>query len=279
VDRNMVESAGASSPWLVLGGGGLKGLAHVGAWQALREYGYRPAGIVGTSIGALVGTLIAAGTTSAEMRALAAALRKEDIIRVNRLAVWINGIRQESVFRGDTLREYLERILPSGGWDALEIPLQVNAVDLGTGDTVWFGHGARTDVSLVDAVHASAALPVFYPPVWIDGRAYVDGGTAYPLAIHRAAHLGADHVTAVDVGAGPESPAEQVVAKGMLAVHQRIFAIMTFRRRRDALATWNGPPLRAVRPKLDGYEAFDFEHVGYFVDEGYAAMRAALASS
>ena len=75
-------------PWAVLGGGGLKGLAHIGAWQALEESGIRPLGIVGTSIGALVGAALAGGLGWRDLAPLAISLKKEDIIRVNRRAVW-----------------------------------------------------------------------------------------------------------------------------------------------------------------------------------------------
>jgi len=265
-----------SEPWLVLGGGGLKGLAHIGAIRAVVERDLPIHGIVGTSIGALVGAIWASGMTWQEMRDAAFALRKEDIIRVNRRALLFNGIRQLSVFRGDTLRGYLEQLLPTGGWDALRLPMLVNAVDLATGRTEWFGSGAREDVSLVDAVYASSALPVFYPPLVKDGRAYVDGGVEHPLGLARAAAAGATGLIAVDVGAGEVGDSEAILEKGMLAIHQRMFAIMTYRRRREALRGWSGPPFAYVRPRLDGYGTFDFSHVEYFVQEGYRATREAL---
>ncbi len=265
-----------SEPWLVLGGGGLKGLAHIGAIRAVVEAEVRIGGIVGTSIGALIGAIWSAGTGWREMREAARALRKEDIIRVNRRAVLFNGIRQPSVFRGDTLREYLERLLPEGGWSALRVPLLVNAVDLATGRTEWFGPGARTDLPLVDVVYASSALPVFYPPLVEGGRAYVDGGAEHPIGVARARAAGASGLIAVDVGSGETGDAETILAKGMLAVHQRIFAIMTYRRRREAVDGWAGPPLVYVRPRLEGYGTFDFGHVEYFVEEGYRATREAL---
>ena len=62
------------TPWVVLGGGGLKGLAHVGAWRALTEARVRPAGIIGTSIGALVGALAASGMGWQDMQEHALAL-------------------------------------------------------------------------------------------------------------------------------------------------------------------------------------------------------------
>lgn len=267
----------AEAPWLVLGGGGLRGLAHVGAWRALTEAGLRPAGIVGTSVGALVGALAAAGTSNEDGRRLALELRHDDIARVNRRSVWINGIRQTSVFQGEALREHYAKLLPAGGWDALEIPLLVNAVDLADGSTAWFGHGARTDVSLLDATYASSALPVFYPPLVRDGHAYVDGGAAHPLPIAKAAEVGARRIIAIDVGSGATADVAQTLEQGMLGIHQRVFSLMTHRLRREALERWEGPPLLYVRPRVDGYGTFAFEHIPYFLDEGYRAMKEALA--
>jgi NTE family protein len=265
-----------SRPWWVLGGGGLKGLAHIGAWQALTEAGLEPAGIIGTSIGALVGALIAAGESPERVRDAAHELRRTDIVRLNRRVAWINGVRQVSVFRGEVLRDYYERLLPEGGWDALRIPLQMNAVDLDTGHSEWFGSGARTDIPLVDAAYASSALPVFYPPLMLDNRAYVDGGTEHPLALHRAAELGATGIVGIDVGVGERAQAGRILAEGLLGVHARIYSIMTYRRRREMVEGWRGPPLLYVRPRLDGFEAFDFDGVEYFIDEGYRATKEAL---
>ncbi len=263
-------------PWLVLGGGGLKGLAHVGAWRALVEAGVEVQGIVGTSIGALVGALAAGGVDWQEMTERARALGKEDIVRVNRRAVLFNGIRQSSVFRGDALREYYEGLLPEEGWPALGIPLQMNAVALATGRTEWFGVGARTDVSLVEAVYASSALPVLYPPAMLDGTAYVDGGAEHPLALHRATELGATGIIGIDVGSGETMDTESIMKQGMIGIHARLFGIMTYRRRRDLLAQWEGPPVLYVRPRLEGYGTFDFDSVEYFLEEGYRATLEAL---
>lgn len=264
------------SPWVVLGGGGLKGLAHLGAWEAIDEAGVRPAGIVGTSIGALMGAALAAGRGWDDLVPLALELEREDIVRVNRRVAWVNGIREEGVFRGEILRAYVERVLPTREWEELEIPLQINAVDLGSGETVWFGPGGRTDVPLVDAVLASASLPVLYPPVEIGGRHFVDGGVGEALPLARAVEMGATGVVAVDAGSGGEVDAGRVVEQGMVAIHQRVFGIMSGWRRRAQVERWEDPPLLLIRPRLDGYETFDFDSVKYFLEEGYRAARAAL---
>lgn len=262
--------------WLVLGGGGLRGLAHVGAWQAMEEAGLRVQGIVGTSIGSLVGALIASGLGYRELVRLAFALRKLDIVRVNRRALLFNGIRQPSLLLGEPLRRYLGQVLPVRSWADLKIPLQVNAVDLETGDTVWFGTGADESVSLADALYASMALPVFYPPAEVRGRLLVDGGAEWALPLHRAGELGATGVLGVDVGSGQKNPTHELLAGGMLAIHQRVFSLMSWRKRQDLVAHWQTPPLLFVRPRLEGYGTFDFDAAGYFVEEGYRAARAAL---
>jgi NTE family protein len=265
-----------TQPWLVLGGGGLKGLAHLGAWRVLSEAGFAPAGIVGTSIGALIGACIAGGRSLQEMEADARRLRRTDIARVQRRAVWMYGIRASALYRGDTLKRYLLEVLPPGDWNALQTRFQSNAVELGTGRTEWFGIGARTDVSLVDAIYASAALPVFYPPLPLPGGVYVDGGTEDALPIQRAADLGASGIVAIDVGAGEEVDARHVASRGMLAIHERVFSIMSGRRRRTVVREWEGPPLLYIRPELDGFGTLDFDHVEDFLHIGRDAAMIAL---
>src|SRR5690606_30176664 len=262
--------------WAVLGGGGMKGLAHVGAWQAIEEAGVPVRGIVGTSIGGLIGACVAGGMGWKELVPLAFALRKEQIVRINRRAVLINGIRQEALFLGEPLRRYIEDVLPVKRWEELKLPLQMNAVNLETGQTEWFGSGADTSVPLVDAVYATTALPVFYPPARIGRRVYVDGGTELSLPLTRAAELGATGIVGVDVGSGPQSHVQRLLAQGMLAIHMRVFSIMSWRTRSDMVARWKEPPLLFVRPRLDGYQTFDFDNVRFFLEEGYRATRAAL---
>src|SRR5947208_1008897 len=97
---------------LVLGGGGVKGMTHAGAWKALSEAGVQVSEIVGTSIGALVGACIAAGVGWPELSAAALALKKPDIVLLNRWALLLNGIRQPSVFQSEPLFHYIESLLP-----------------------------------------------------------------------------------------------------------------------------------------------------------------------
>lgn len=274
------RSAGAAGKViLVLGGGGMKGLAHVGAWRAVLESGIRVSEIVGTSIGALVGACIAGGLEHERLISLARSLVRTDIVVLNRWALLFNGIRQPSVFRDDTFRRYIETVLPVNSFGELRMPLAVNAVDLETGRQVWFGAGGRMDVPLADAVYASCALPVFYPPAEIDGRHFVDGGVIDALPVGRAVERGADRIIAIDVGAGQAGDGVGTVEKGMVAIHQRVMQIMGYSRKRAHLDAYGHASVTYIRPHLDGYDTFDFASTEYFLAEGYRAVSEALGGS
>ena len=263
---------------LVLGGGGVKGVAHAGAYRALVEAGVEVAEVVGTSIGALVGGSIAGGADPEELETRARELEKADIVDINRWALLPMGIRQQSIFRGEALREYIRDVLPVAEWSELKMPLNVNAVDLETGRTVWFGAGGRTDVELAEAIYASSALPVFYPPARVNGMHLVDGGVMDTVPITRAADRGADRIIAVQTSSGREKDAEDTIDKGIVAIHHRVMDIMAYARRQVVEDSWFGPEILKVEPDVSRYSTFDFDAVGYFLEEGYRAMQTALTS-
>ena len=272
----IVPNQGGGGRWLVLGGGGLKGLGHIGVWRALTEAGVQIDGVIGTSVGGLVGACLAAGMDLDELERHARTLSKPDILRFNRRVKWFGGVRQESVFLGDPFLEYIRNLLPFSEWNDLELPFQVNAVALGTGQTHWFGRGARTDVTPAQAIYASCALPGIYPPAKLGDDYFVDGGTEHPLALHRAAELGATSIIAVDAGAGPERDPQSVVDQGLVGVYQRVYGIMMSHNRRELVDAWTEPPLLLVRPAVDEHDTFDFTQIGFYLAEGYRATRDAL---
>ncbi len=261
---------------LVLGGGGVKGTAHAGAWRAIVEAGVEVAEVIGTSIGSLVAASIAGGATPDMLEDRARALTRSDIVDINRWALLPMGIRQKSIFRGDALRDYIRRVLPVGDWAELTLPLAVNAVDLESGRAVWFGEGGRRDVPLADAVYASSALPVFYPPLALDGMHLVDGGVMDTVPITRAADRRADLILAVHASAGRVKDAKDTIDKGIVAIQHRVLDIMAYARRRVVEDSWLGPPVLHIRPDVSGYSTFDFDAVDYFLAEGYRASAAVL---
>ncbi len=269
---------GEVQTWVILGGGSAKGVAHVGAWRAIQEAEIPVAGIIGTSAGAIMGAAIAGGRSIGEFEEYVERVRRRDVMRVNRRAVWVNGIRSRSVLRGDTLRRSIRDLLPTERWDELIIPLTVNAVDLESGELVWFGHGGDQDAALIDSVYASAALPLLFPPAEVGGQLLVDGGALDMLPLERAWKLGATRIIAIDVGADPEADAQAVVDGGMVAIHMRVFGLMAGHARREAVRNWMGVPLTYVRPNFGDADGFDFEKRAFFLEEGYRATREALAA-
>ncbi|MGH7460384.1 MAG: patatin-like phospholipase family protein [Longimicrobiales bacterium] len=269
----------AENVFVVLGGGGIKGMAHAGAWRAIEETGLGVTEILGTSIGGLVAACLAGGMGWPRLYELAHVFKKRDIVALNRWALLFNGIRQPSVFQGEPLRNFINTVLPVARFDELNLAVSVNAVDLETGKTKWFGAAGDMTVPVADAVYATCALPLFYPPAEINGELYVDGGVNDGLPIELAAARGATLIIAIDVGAGELRDSGDTVAKGLVAIHHRVGEIMGYARKRALLENWAGPRLIYVRPRLDAYSTFDFGRTDFFLDEGYRATREALVEA
>ncbi|MDB4950085.1 MAG: Patatin [Gemmatimonadetes bacterium] len=270
------SSGGGPRTVLVLGGGGMKGLAHIGVWKALEERGVKPDAIMGTSIGALIGACLAGGMGWKDLAQLALALRKEDIVEINRRSLWLGGVREDSVFDGPHYMAYIRAHLPVSTWDELSIPLRVNTVSLVSGDEVWFGSGARQDVPLSDAIYASCALPIYFPPLKVGGDHLVDGGVLDVLPVRKAARWGAERVIGVDVGSDFLPPAADFLNRGMIAIHDRVLGLNLAEQRKAILDTYNGPPMVYIRPKIGHLGGWDFDRTQYFLEEGYRAARDAL---
>lgn len=257
----------------------MKGMAHIGAFKAIEEAGLKPAEIIGCSIGALVGALIACGRRWNELVPVALAVTRDDVVAVNRRVLLPLGLRAQSIWDGSHLMALIRREIPRRHFAELDPPLTAVAVDFHSGTPVYFGTGEHRDVPLHDAVYASSALPVFFPPAKIQGRYYIDGAVADPLPIERAAEHGADLVIAVDVGSAGEDFEGLRPEQGIASMHQRAAAIMTANLTIRTLRAWKGPPLVYIRPDVEGYSGFEFGATRHFIEEGYRAARRALANA
>jgi NTE family protein len=184
---------------LVLGGGGMRGMAHIGVLKAMRQLGIPYDAIVGTSIGALVGAMAAGGYDTDRMESIIGKLQKEDYFRLNVVKFLLKGIRAPSVYRGDTFRQRLTEILPERTFEDLSLPFFCNAVRLETGGSVFWGTPGLGDISLVDAVYSSCCLPGIFEPYERDGYNYMDGGIVDPLPLRFAKTLGPDLIIAIDL--------------------------------------------------------------------------------
>jgi NTE family protein len=265
---------------LVLGGGGLKGFAHIGVLRALRERGIRPAIYGGSSIGALLAAATAAGAPPSELAWRAEKLRRRDLFRLNHYAMLVDRMRAASLYEGEPLRALVEQVVPTGTFAELEVPLLVCTVDLQRGTQVVWGMPGLQDVPVRDAVYASCALPGFFPPGQVDGRLCVDGGTVDNMPVSVAA-LGAngapvDAIIAVDVGNADLTHDETIGAQGFASIFMRSASVMMHALQGMPLARWSGPPMLLVRPRVSHLGWFNFGHVEELIAEGYRAATAAL---
>lgn len=254
----------------------MKGMAHIGVWLALKERGITPDAVVGTSIGALIGALLAGGMDPEEASRIAGALSKEDIIRVNRRLWWPGGVRQPAAFSGDHYRAFIRGVLPVGTFEELQIPLRMNAVSLETGREIWFGSQGETDLPLADAVYASCALPMYFPPLSWRGQHLADGALRNAVGVDEGLRLGGHRLIVSDVHGDFTEAEAGWMGNGLIAVHERAMSIMAEERTRTRLARWETLPMLRIRPDIGRFGTFDFANTATMVEEGYRAASRAL---
>nr|HMQ21569.1 patatin-like phospholipase family protein [Planctomycetota bacterium] len=168
---------------LVLGGGGMKGIVHVGVLRALDRLGIHVDEIVGTSIGAVVGAMRASGLSMSEMEAIVSDLDRRDFFRINVVKFLVKGYRHASLYKGELFRKFLTDSLPVRSFDELVVPFYCNAISLETGAQRYFGGEGSRDISVLDAVYASATLPGIFEPLLWQGEMWIDGGIVEALAL------------------------------------------------------------------------------------------------
>ncbi len=259
---------------LVLGGGGVKGFAHIGVLRALQERGIRPAVYAGTSIGALIAAAAVSGMSAEELAQRAEGLRRRDLFRINHLGMLVERMRAPAIYLGEPLRNLVDEVAPAGTFEDLRTPLLVNTVDLERAIRLVWGLPGLRDVSVRDAVYASCALPGFFPPANVGGRLCVDGGVIDNLPV-AAAGLGMDAVIAVDVGSSDVRPTPRIGAQGFASIYMRSGTIMMHHLQEQPLTRWAGPPMLLIRPKVDSHW-LSFIHAEQNIREGYRATTKAL---
>ncbi|HET6798194.1 MAG TPA: patatin-like phospholipase family protein [Gemmatimonadales bacterium] len=269
----------ARSAALVLSGGGAKTAAHLGAYRALREAGFEPAWYVATSMGAVVAAGLASGVSGDELLELIAEVGPSGVVREPLAA--IAGLFGRSLLKPTPLRRAIETLVPARRFADLAVPLTVSAVDLDTGELVLFGAGAQT-APLIDVLCASCALPMYYPPVVLNGRHLGDGGLRGVVPLEPAAELAVELVLAVDVGPGFDDTESNggVRVPPMVRAHDAAVGILMAANSEAQLALWRAdpgrPPLVYVRPKVERNATFRVDRVREYAVEGRRATRDAL---
>ena len=259
---------------LVLGGGGMKGFAHIGVLKALQEKGIKPAIIAGTSIGAMLAAATAGGMQPEELATRAETLKRKDLFRINHFGMLMDRMKSRSIYMEEPLRELAEAVVPEGTFNDLPMRLLVNTVDIERATQVVWGLPGLRNVSVRDAVYASCALPGFFPPGEVDGRFCVDGGVVDNLPAHIAS-LHMDMVIAVDVGSADLARQPGIGQQGFAAIYMRSAMTMMHALQGFPLMHWNGPPMLLIRPKV-GRDWLSFMNSAQNIREGYRAASRAL---
>ena len=175
---------------LALGGGAARGFAHIGVLRVLEKNGIRPNVVAGTSIGAVVGGIWAAGKLD-RLEDWARGLTKRNILGL--LDFTLGGA---GLIGGRRLVELMRRDVGTLSIEDLPIVFAAIATELGTGHEIWLTRG-----NFVDAIRASYALPGIFTPVKLGGRWLMDGALVNPVPVSAARAMGARMVISVNLNA------------------------------------------------------------------------------
>lgn len=259
---------------LALGSGGARGLAHVQVFDVLDTLGLRPHRISGASIGAIMGSLYAAGLSAADIHAAIDSITKSrdedwlDALISGDLTRWLQflepGAAPGGVIHSDAFIDFLEETAGVSRFDELGIPLQVVATDFWSRETVVFDSG-----DLWPAVQASMAIPGLFKPVRYRGRLLVDGGLTNPVPFDLLADC--DLIIAVDV-LGTRTP------EGATDVPSSLESIFnTFQIMQNAILSEKLRRLQPdimVRPEIEGVRVLEFYRYSDILDQGRPARDA-----
>lgn len=242
---------------LVLGGGGARGLSHIGVLEEFENAGIPIDAIVGCSAGSIVGALYADCVDLGTLKKILEPLRKWDILDLN-----ICKCRYGMV-QGHYLERFLCRNLHSRRFEDLHVPFYAVATDLLEGKLVTIGSGP-----LIPAIRASAAVPLIFCPVILHDRMLVDGGVADPVPVRAAKALGADIVVAVDLS----ELLPKTCPTNLFGIASRSAELKLLLQSESCV---QGADV-IIRPELGSLSMFDTDHNEFAYQAGRVAAREAI---
>lgn len=173
---------------LALAGGGARGVAHIGAIEELERRGYEIAAVAGTSMGALVGGMYAAGHLE-EFKEWMCSLDRYKVFGLVDFT-----FSAEGLVKGSRVIDAMKELIPDMRIEQMRLPFTAVSADLLTGREVVIERGG-----LYDAIRASIAIPSVFRPVHRDGMVLTDGGIVNPMPVNRVRREAGDLLVAVDV--------------------------------------------------------------------------------
>lgn len=233
---------------LVLGGGGVKGFAHVGVIKVLESHGIKPNIVVGTSAGSFVGALYASGMSAFKLQSVALGIQETDIRDLT--------LNSQGFLIGEKLQQFVNTQVGNKTIQQFPIRFAAVATDLESGEKAAFNYG-----NAGQAVRASCSIPNVFLPARIGKRQYVDGGLVSPVPVQTARDMGADVVIAVDISARPRNGAS---AMGWWSLLDQSINILSQQAIRTELARADV----VIQPSVQHADALNLDQRHEFLLEG-----------
>jgi NTE family protein len=272
----------------VLSGGGAKGLAHIGVLKVLEEQGVEISYIGGTSMGAIVGGLYAAGYSAKELDSIFRALDPDALLRdytprgsknffekrndemyaitlpFRKFRIGFPTALSKGLYNYTTVNRLTDHVRHIRDFDSLPIPFVCIATDLETGKEVVLREGV-----LPDAILASGAFPSLYAPVEINGRVLIDGGVTNNYPIEHVRSMGADIIIGVDVQDPLKTRDEIKGATGVLVQINNYQMIEKMDGKRNQTDIY-------IKPDISGFTVVSFEDGIEIIKKGEEAGKAII---
>jgi len=249
---------------LALGGGGARGLAHIGVLKVLEEHGIKPDYMSGVSMGALIGAFYTTGVDLEELEKEAVNLTKAKAVKK---FVDLNN-PQKSILKGNKAHKYIKNWIGDSTFGSTKIPFRIIASDLASGEEVVLKRG-----SLADAVRASISVPGIFPPVKMNNRYLVDGGVLNSTPVNVLEKMGADIIIGVDLIIKRKVELEK---PSMMATLIQSYEVMRSYGTKVNIEKINKNAI-VIKPHLRGtIDSFKFYNIKKFIESGEKATRTAL---
>jgi NTE family protein len=263
------DSAAPSRPRtiLVLGGGGMKGMAHIGVLKALERLRIPVDEVIGTSIGAVIGAMFAAGHGVPQLMEMVSDLSRKDYFRLNLLKFLTRGYRTVSLYQGANFHAFLKGHFQDSTFADLKLPFFCNALSLTTGAQRYFGLPGTDQVPVADAIYASSCLPGIFEPLAMGGDFLIDGGIAETLPLRLARARKADLILAVDLSIR-DYGATRPWKPSLPHVLFRAFEIAEEALNEFNLHLHGGNDIVLMKPKVGHLGIFDFQQLDEIVALG-----------
>lgn len=240
---------------IVLSGGGARGIAHLGVLDALQKHGIEPDLVAGTSIGAIVGSLYAAGL---EPKFILEEIKKE---KITKFLSW--SLPGDGFLDLEYMEELLSKHIGENSFSALKKPLFISVSNLNTGKNEIISQG-----SLFEYVIASASIPIVFKPRIINGQTYVDGGLLNNMPVLAIREL-CDRVIGVHVN--HSGPLEKI--NGMKEIAERCLRLAIESNIKENMKACD----IVIQPdKVKEFNTFDFRKADEIYQAGFDTTEAMM---